>query len=108
MEIFLLGAFLTIVVVGVLLDTHAVSYRSKTKLEEYDIRVPLWLVLLVFAVESVPILNTTAFMLWGLWWGLHAFCKPDYGADRTIFTLRGSNFIGRALLWLWKILNKQL
>lgn len=108
MEILLLGAFLTMIIVGVLLDTHAVSYYSKTAIEEYDIKVPLWLILLILAIESVPILNMVAFMLWGLWWGLHAICKPDYGANRTIFTLKGSNIIGRALLWLWEMLNKQL
>lgn len=89
-------------------DTHVevYSYYSRSAIEEYNMELPIWLVILITLIGAVPILNITLFIMFVIFYVVHATWNPRYRDEEThVFSLRGENWVGKILLKIKKILT---
>lgn len=99
---------MVIITVLILKDTHVTVYyngysRSVALIEEdYDLKVPVWLVLVILGF--IPVLNIMLYTVGYLFYIVHAV--PDKLSGYTHkFNLRGNNFLTRIVKKIWKFLN---
>lgn len=102
---------MVIVTVLILKDTHITvyynGYRSALLIEEdYDLKVPVWLVLVILILGFIPVLNIILYMVGYLFYIVHAVWNP-YKLSGYIhkFDLRGNNFLTKIVKKIWKFLN---
>lgn len=105
---YLIGIFLTIIVVGILKDTHYVYYRDRIFIEESEIEIPLWILIIIFLVELAPLFNIILFIIFALWYIKMSYQKPSYWGNTYVFNLRGENWIGRAIIMVRNFLNTKI
>lgn len=104
---------MVIITVLILKDTHVTVYyngysRSVTLIEEedYDLKVPVWLVLVILILGFIPVLNIMLYTVGYLFYIVHAVWNPDKLSGYTHkFNLRGNNFLTRIVKKIWKFLN---
>lgn len=99
---------MVIITVLILKDTHVTVYwysRSVALIEEdYDLKVPVWLVLVILGF--IPVLNIMLYTVGYLFYIVHAVWNPDKLSGYTHkFNLRGNNFLTRIVKKIWKFLN---
>lgn len=101
-----------IVTVLILKDTHVLVYWTSYSShyasidEEYDIKVPVWLVLLILILGFVPVLNMVLYVVAYTYYAIHALWNPNRNEGYTHkFTLRGECFLTKIIKKIWKILN---
>lgn len=103
---------MAIVTVLILKDTNVTVYyseysRSGALIEEdYDLKVPVWLVLVILILGFIPVLNIMLYTVGYLFYIVHAVWNPDklFGYTHK-FNLRGNNFLTRIVKKIWKFLN---
>lgn len=89
-------------------DTHVevCSYKDRSVIEEYNMELPIWLVILIILIGAVPILNITLFIIFVIFYVVHATWNPRYRDEEThVFSLRGENWVGKILLKIKKTLT---
>lgn len=104
---------MVIITVLILKDTHVTVYyneysRSVALIEEedYDLKVPVWLVLVILILGFIPVLNIMLYTVGYLFYIVHAVWNPDKLSGYTHkFNLRGNNFLTRIVKKIWKFLN---
>lgn len=104
---------MVIITVLILKDTHVTVYynrysRSVVLIEEedYDLKVPVWLVLVILILGFIPVLNIMLYTVGYLFYIVHAVWNPDKLSGYTHkFNLRGNNFLTRIVKKIWKFLN---
>lgn len=104
---------MVIITVLILKDTHVTVYcngyysRSVAHIEEdYDLKIPVWLVLVILILGFIPILNIMLYTVGYLFYIVHAVWNPDKLSGYTHkFNLRGNNFLTRIVKKIWKFLN---
>lgn len=103
---------MVIITVLILKDTHVTVYysgysRSVALIEEdYDLKVPVWLVLVILILGFIPVLNIVLYTVGYLFYIVHAVWNPDKLSGYTYkFNLRGNNFLTRIVKKIWKFLN---
>lgn len=107
-------AILTIILtLSILKDTHVeVYYRnySSAKLqEEYDVTLPIWMVLIIVILGLLPIVNIVLFTVFIIYYVIHAGWNPNVCDDYThVFSLKGKNAITRYLLVIKNLLCKKI
>lgn len=101
---------MVIIMVLILKDTYVTVYyngysRSVALIEEdYDLKVPVWLVLVILGF--IPVLNIMLYTVGYLFYIVHAVWNPDKLSGYTHkFNLRGNNFLTRIVKKIWKFLN---
>lgn len=98
-----------LITICVLKDTHVKVYDSDyyAKLqEEYDLKLPVWGLLLIILVYLIPIVNIIAFVAFLIFYIVHAVWDPkDCDEETHVFSLRGENWVGKILLKIKKILT---
>lgn len=101
-----------IVTVLILKDTHVTVYWTGYSSnyanidEEYDIKVPIWAVLLIIVLGFVPVLNIVLYMVGYIYYAIHALWNPNRNGGYTHkYTLRGRNVLTKIIKKIWKILN---
>lgn len=101
-----------IVTVLILKDTHVTVYWAGYSSnyanidEEYDIKVPIWAVLLIIVLGFVPVLNIVLYMVGYIYYAIHALWNPNRNDGYTHkYTLRGRNVLTKIIKKIWKILN---
>lgn len=86
-------------------DTHVkeYSYYGRSIVEEYDMELPIWELILIILVGLIPILNFILFITFAISYIVHATWDPRYKTH--VFSLRGENWVGKGLLKIKKILS---
>lgn len=93
-------------------DTHVEIIRGgyHTKLlEEYDLELPIWALLLIVLVYLIPLINIAVFISFLVYYIVHVVRNPEgcYGEIR-VFSLNGNNWVTKSLLAIKEILNKKI
>lgn len=101
----LIGIFLTIIIVGILKDTHCVCYDGLKANEEFDIKIPLWLLIIILLIELIPFFNIVLFIAFIIWYIIKSYGKPDRFYDKCLFSLRGETYVGQVLVIIKNFLN---
>lgn len=99
----IIGVILTIIIVGILKDTHAKCYDGLKAVEEFDIAVPLWMLAIILILELIPFLNIVLFIAFVIWYIIKSSGKPDRYEDKYI--LRGETYVGQAIKVVRNFLN---
>lgn len=98
---------------SILKDTHVeVYYRccGPAKLQkEYDVIVPLWMVLIITVLGLLPIINIILFVAFIIYYAIHARWDPNECNDYIhVFSLRGDNIVIKGLLKVENLLCKRV
>lgn len=97
---------------SILKDTHVKVYRcyGKTRLEqEYDVTMPVWVVLVIVILGLLPTVNIFLFTVFIIYYAIHAGWDPDSRTGYThVFSLRGDNIAIRGLLKVKNLLCKRI
>lgn len=102
---------MVIITVLILKDTHVTVYyngyrRSVALIEDYDLKAPVWLVLVILILGFIPVLNIILYTVGYVFYIVHAVWNPDKLSGYTHkFNLRGNNFLTRIVKKIWKFLN---
>ena len=109
----IIAILIIILTLSILKDTHVeVYYRcfSTAKLqEEYDVIVPLWMVLIITVLGLLPIANIILFVAFIIYYAVHAGWNPNECENYThVFSLRGDNIVTRGLLKVKNLLCKRI
>lgn len=109
----IIGIIFILITTYVLKDTHVKVYNSScgyAKLqEEYDLKLPVWALLLIVLVYLIPIVNIIAFVAFLVFYIVHAVWGPkEYGGETHVFSLNGNNWVTKSLLAIKEILNKKI
>lgn len=99
----IIGVILTIIIVGILKNTHAKCYDGLKAVEEFDIAVPLWMLAIILILELIPFLNIVLFIAFVIWYIIKSSGKPDRYEDKYI--LRGETYVGQAIKVVRNFLN---
>lgn len=101
----LIGIFLTIIIVGMLKDTHCKCYEGLKAKEEFDIKVPLWLLIVILIIELIPFFNIVLFVAFIIWYIIRSCGEPDKFHDKCLLSLRGETYVGQVLVIIKNFLN---
>lgn len=100
-----------LITVCMLKDTHVKvydDYFSKLR-EEYDIKLPVWALLLIVLVYLIPIANIIVFVVFLVFYIIHATWDPkECDGETHVFSLNGNNWVTKSLLAIKEILNKKI
>lgn len=101
---------MVIITVLILKDTHVTvyyaSYRKREVIEDYDFKVPVWLVLIILILGFIPVLNIILYIVGYVFYIIHSLWNPDeLSGFIHKFNLRGNNFLTRIVKKIWKFLN---
>lgn len=101
-----------LITICVLKNTHVKVYNGYycTKLqEEYDLKLPVWALLLVVLVYLIPIVNIMAFVAFLAFYIVHAVWNPrECDGETHVFSLNRNNWVIKSLLAIKEILNKKI
>lgn len=97
----------------ILKDTHAKEYYrccGKAKLiGEGDVEIPIWVMLVIVLLGLIPIANIILFLVFIIYYAIHAAWDPDKCDGYThVFSLKGNNIITRCLLKVKNLLCKKV
>lgn len=101
----IIGIFLTIIIVGILKDTHCVCYNGLEVDEEFDIKIPLWVLIIILLIELIPFFNIVLFIAFIIWYIVKSCGEPDRFYDKCLFSLRGETYVGQVLVIIKNFLN---
>lgn len=101
----IIGIILTIIIVGIMKDTHVIVYNGMKVSEEYDAEIPLWLLCVVLFIELIPLINIIAFIGFVVWYVIMCNSTPQQWLVKGAFRLQGKTYIGRAVLAIINFLN---
>lgn len=101
----IIGIILTVIIVGIIKDTHVKFYESLTLSEEFDVEVPLWMLCIILLLELIPYFNIVLFIAFVIWYVIKSTLKPERYSCRGIFSLRGETYVGKAILVVKNFLN---
>lgn len=101
----IIGIILTIIIVGILKDTHCKCYDGLKLREEFDINIPLWVLIIILLIELIPFLNIVLFIAFIIWYIIKSYGKPDRFYDKCLFNLRGETYVGQVLVIVKNFLN---
>ena len=101
----IIGIILTIIMVGIMKDTHVITYNSMEISEEHDIEVPLWLLCVLLLIELIPFFNIGVFVSFIVWYAVMCNSTPQQWLIKYVFKLQGKTYIGSAVLAIINFLN---
>lgn len=115
----IISLLIIILTLSIIKDTHVKVYYTKYSnevhlVEEYDIKLPLWVAILIILFGMVPGLNIALFILFITTYSVHVLWSPT---DRKFeythkFILRNRNcitrFISRIFIFIKKILTIEI
>ena len=101
----IIGILLTIIIVGILKDTHCVCYYGLEVDEEFDIKIPMWVLISFLLLELVPFFNIVLFVVFITWYIVKSCGKPDMFDEKCLLSLRGETYVGKVLVIIKNFLN---
>ena len=108
----IIAILIIILTLSILKDTHVKMYDcfGKVKLkQEYDVTIPIWVVLIIVILGLLPIVNIFLFTVFIMYYAIHAGGNPNYCTGYThVLSLRGKNVITRCLLVIKNLLCRKI
>ena len=101
----IIGIILTIIMVGIMKDTHVIMYNGMKVSEEHDIEIPLWILCILLLVELIPFFNIIVFIGFVVWYVILYNTTPEQWLVKYTFRLQGKTYVGRAVLAIINFLN---
>jgi hypothetical protein len=101
----IIGIILTIIMVGIMKDTHVIMYNGMKISEEHDIEIPLWVLCVLLLIELIPLINIIAFIGFVVWYVIMYNSTPQQWLIKHTFKLQGKTYVGRAVLAIINFLN---
>ena len=101
----IIGIFLTIIIVGILKDTHCVCYDGLEVEEEFDIKIPMWVLIILLLLELIPSFNIMLFVVFIIVYIVKSCGKPEIWDEKCLFSLRGETYVGKVLVIIKNFLN---
>lgn len=101
----IIGIILTIIMVGIMKDTHVIVYNGVDVSEEHDIEIPLWMLCVLLLVELIPFFNIIAFIGFVVWYVILYNTTPEHWLVKYTFRPQGKTYMGRAVLSVINFLN---
>lgn len=101
----IIGIFLTIIIVGMLKDTHCKCYEGLEAKKEFDIKIPLWVLIIILFIELIPFLNIVLFAAFIILYIVKSCNEPNRFYDKCLFSLRGETYVGQILVVIKNFLN---
>lgn len=101
----IIGIILTIIMVGIMKDTHAITYNGMKISEEHNIEIPLWMLCTLLLIELIPALNVVVFIVFVVWYAIMCSITPEHWLIKCAFRLQGKTYTGRAVLAIINFLN---
>lgn len=101
----LIGIILTIIMVGIMKDTHVIMYNGMKSSEEHAIEITLWMLCVLLLVELIPLINIIAFIGFVVWYVILYNTTPKQWLVKYTFRLQGKTYVGRAVLAIINFLN---
>lgn len=101
-----------IITIGLLKGTHVKVYNNFGTfklIDEYDISIPIWAILIIILIGLIPIYNIIAFISFIIFYIVHVVWNPkELEGDVHVFTLKNNNLITRSILLIKSFLCKKL
>lgn len=104
----IISIILIILTVSILKDTHVKAFESwgRKLIKEYDLKLPIWAILLIIFFGSIPILNIVLFTLFIIFYIIAAYSyigieTVDYNIKVSI---KGKRWVTKVLVLLKKLL----
>ena len=108
----IIAVIFILITVYLLKDTHVEIIKTghhNKLLEEYDLELPIWALLLIVLVYLIPIVNIMVFISFLIYYIVYAVLGPeDCGGETRAFSLNGNNWVTKSLLAIKEILNKKI
>lgn len=101
----IIGIILTVIMVGIMKDTHIIEYNDMKVSEEHDIEIPLWVLCVLLLVELIPFFNIAAFVAFVIWYVIMYNTTPQQWLVKYAFRLQGKTYMGKAVLAVINFLN---
>ena len=101
---FIIGIILTIIIVDIMKDTHFKCYNGMKVVEEFDIRIPLWFLIIIILVEQIPFLNIILFLTFIIAHFIFSDMKPEMYLVKYIPSLKGETYVGKIVIKIKKLL----
>lgn len=94
----IIGIILTVIIVGIMKDTHIIEYNGMKVSKEYDIKIPLWMLCILLLVELLPFFNIVAFIAFVIWYVIMCNTTPQQWLIKCTFRIQGKTYMGKAVL----------
>ena len=108
----IIAVIFILITVYILKDTHVEIIKTGCRnklLEEYDLELPIWALLLIVLVYFIPIVNIMVFISFLVYYIVYAVWGPeDCEGETRAFSLNGNNWVTKSLLAIKRVLNKKL
>lgn len=101
----LIGIIFTIIIVGMLKSTHCKCYEGLKVKREFDIEIPLWMLIIILLIELIPVFNIALFIAFIISYIIISCSEPDRYCDKFLFSPRGETYLGQVLVIIKNFLN---
>ena len=93
----------------ILKDTHIKEYEwdyGRKLVKEYDFELPVWLILIILLLGSIPIINIIIFVIFIGYYVVHVVADMDSVSTNNIWkpSLKGKNWVTKAILFIKRLL----
>ena len=89
-------------------DTHFKCYNGMKVVEEFDIRIPLWFLIIIILVEQIPFLNIILFLTFIIAYFIFSNMKPEMYLVKYIPSLKGETYVGKIIIKIKKLLSTEI
>lgn len=89
-------------------DTHFKCYNGMKVVEEFDIRISLWFLIIIILVEQIPFLNIILFLTFIIAYFIFSNMKPEMYLVKDIPSLKGETYVGKIVIKIKKLLCTEI
>lgn len=89
-------------------DTHFKCYNGMKVVKEFDIRIPLWFLIIIILVEQIPFLNIILFLTFIIAYFIFSNMKPEMYLVKDIPSLKGETYVGKIVIKIKKLLCTEI
>lgn len=109
----IISIILITLTICILKDTHIKEYTwnyRRDLVKEYDFELPVWLILIVLLLCSIPIINIVIFLAFIGYYVAHVVSDMDSVVTDYIWkpSLKGKNWVTKVILFIKRLLCAKL
>lgn len=112
--LYIISILVIIIAISILRDTHVEKYYRGYSgpaglTEEYDLKLPLWLYILIVLLGLIPLINIVLLIIFMTMYVYTANQDPNKRVGITeVVSLRGSNIITKIIIRITTLLCKKI
>lgn len=105
----IISIILITLTICILKDTHIKEYSryyGRRLIKEYDFELPVWLILVIFLLGSIPAFNIAIFLVFIGYYVTHVVSDTDSMLTTDIWkpSLKGKNWVTKVILFIKRLL----